>query len=81
MDTLILIPTIKIYVFLYSRQTDGQTDGRTDGRTDGQRNTLAARGPEELFFQLLCQFLVLAGNRFWIFILMCLEYNTVVVLC
>ncbi len=30
---------------------------------------------------LLCQFLVLAGNRFWFFILMYLEYNTVVVLC
>ncbi len=30
---------------------------------------------------LLCQFLVLAGNRFWFFILMHLEYNTVVVLC
>jgi hypothetical protein len=26
-DTLILIPTFKIYVFSYSRQTDGQTDG------------------------------------------------------
>ncbi len=31
---------------------------------------------------LLCQFLVLAGNRFWFYILlMYLEYNTVVVLC
>ncbi len=30
---------------------------------------------------LLCQLLVLAGNRFWFYILMCLEYNTVVVLC
>jgi hypothetical protein len=29
---------------------------------------------------LLCQFLVLAGNRFWSYILMYLEYNTVVVL-
>ncbi len=30
---------------------------------------------------LLCQFLVLAGNRFWFYILlMYLEYNTVVVL-
>jgi hypothetical protein len=26
-DTLILISTFKIYVFSYSRQTDGQTDG------------------------------------------------------
>ncbi len=30
---------------------------------------------------LMCQFLVLAGNRFWFYILMYLEYNTVVVLC
>jgi hypothetical protein len=29
---------------------------------------------------LLCQFLVLVGNRFWFYILMYLEYNTVVVL-
>jgi hypothetical protein len=36
----------------------------------------------ETFFTvvLLCQFLVLAGNRFWFYILMYLEYNTVVVL-
>ncbi len=30
---------------------------------------------------VLCQFLVLAGNRFWFYILMYLEYNTVVVSC
>jgi hypothetical protein len=31
---------------------------------------------------LLCQFFVLAGNRFWFYILlMYLEYHTVVVLC
>ncbi len=29
---------------------------------------------------LVCQFLVLAGNRFWFYILMYLEYNTVVML-
>ncbi len=29
-DTLILIPTFKIYLFLYSRQTDRQTDGQTE---------------------------------------------------
>ncbi len=45
--------------------------------------TLASRGLEELFFtvELLCQFLVLVRNRFWFYILMYLEYNTVVVLC
>jgi hypothetical protein len=33
---------------------------------------LAAHGLEELFFPvvLLCQFFVLAGNRFWFYILM-----------
>ncbi len=30
---------------------------------------------------VLCQFLVVAGNRFWFYILMYLQYNTVVVLC
>ncbi len=30
---------------------------------------------------LLCQFLVLVGNRIWFYILMYSEYNTVVVLC
>ncbi len=65
-----------------------------DRITDGESNTLAARGLEELFYTrfawaggtifpvvLLCQFLVLAGNRFWFYILMYLEYITVVVLC
>jgi hypothetical protein len=50
--------------------------------TDRERNTLAARGLEELFpVVLLCQFLVLAGNRFWFYILTYLEYNTVVAVC
>ncbi len=53
-----------------------------DGQTDRQRHTLAARGLEELFpVVLLCQFLVLVGNRFLFYILMDLEYNTVMVLC
>ncbi len=49
---------------------------------DSGTNTLAARGLEELFFQFCVSvFLVLAGNKFWFYILMYLEYNTVVVLC
>ncbi len=51
---------------------------------DRETNTLAARGLEELFpVVLLCQFLVLAGNMFGFiyYVLMYLEYNTVVVLC
>jgi hypothetical protein len=45
--------------------------------------TLAARGLEDLFFQLCCciSFLVLVGNRFRCYILTYLEYNTVVALC
>ncbi len=38
----------------------------TDGRNDRGMNTLAARGLEELFFQLCCcvSFLDMAGNSF-----------------
>ncbi len=32
-DTLIFIPTLKIYVFWYSRQTDRETDGQMDRLT------------------------------------------------
>ena len=57
----------------------------TNRLTDRESNTLASRGLEEPFFQLccmLCQFLVLAGNRFWFYILlMYLEYHTAVMLC
>ncbi len=37
-----------------------------DGMTDRETNTIAARGLEELFFQLCCcvSFLVVAGNSF-----------------
>ncbi len=54
-----------------------------DRITDGGTKTLAAHGLEELFFPvvLLCQFLVLARNRLWFYILTYLEYNTVVALC
>ncbi len=54
-----------------------------DRITDGGTNTLTARGLEELFFpvMVLCQFLVLAGNRFWFYMFTYLEYNTVAVLC
>ncbi len=55
-----------------------------DRKTDGESNTLVTPGLEEPFFPvvLLCQFSVLAGNRFRFYILlMYLEYQTVVVLC
>jgi hypothetical protein len=78
-NTLILIPMSKFYMFWYSLQTDRQADKSTDR----QRNTLAARGLEELFFScaVVSVFWFLAGNRFWCYLLMYLEYNTVVALC
>ncbi len=52
-----------------------------DGMTDRGTNTLAARGLEELFFQLCCcvSFWFWPGNRFWFYILMYLEYNTIMI--
>ncbi len=48
-----------------------------------KQKTLAARGLEELFCPvvLLCQFLVLAGNRFWFYILTKLINNAQAYLC
>ncbi len=44
--------------------------GWTDRMTDREKNTLAARGLEELFFQLCCciSILVLVGNRLWCYL-------------
>jgi hypothetical protein len=56
----------------------------TDGQNDRQRNEytrFAWAGGTFFTVVLLFQFLVLAGNRFWFYIFMYLEYNTVVVLC
>ncbi len=55
-------------------------DGQTDRQRDEYTRCVWAGGT---FFSvvLLCQFLALAGNRFGFYILMHLEYNTVVVLC
>ena len=46
-------------------------------------DTLAARGLEEPFSScaVVSVFWFLAVSRFWFYILMYLEYNTVVVLC
>jgi hypothetical protein len=49
-----------------------------DGRNDSQRNEYTrCTWAGGTFFPvvLLCQFLVLAGNRFWFYILTYLEYN------
>jgi hypothetical protein len=55
------------------RRTESQAEEQIHLLCMGRRN----------FFPVvvLCQFLVLAGNRFWFYILMYLEYNTLVVLC
>ena len=56
----------------------------TDRQNHRQRNKytrFAWAGGTFFTVVLLCQFLVLVGNRFWFYILMYLEYNTVVVLC
>ncbi len=56
----------------------------TDRWNDRQRNKYthcAWAGGTFFPVVLLCQFLVLAGNRFLFYILTQLEYNTVVVLC
>ncbi len=57
---------------------------QNDGRTDNETNKLASRGLEELYFQflLLCQFTVLVGIRFWLYILlMNLGYRTMQLWC
>ncbi len=63
-------------VFINNRWTDRRTDRQMEKYT-----RCAWAGGTFIPVVLLCQFLVLAGNRFWFYILMYLEYNTVVVLC
>jgi hypothetical protein len=57
----------------------------TDGQNYRETNTLTARGLEELFFKLCCcvsfWFWREIGFSFIYYVLMYLEYNTVVVLC
>ncbi len=57
----------------------------TDRKTDRESKTLAARGLEEFFFQLCCCFSFWfqgeIGFGFIYYVLMYLEYHTVVVLC
>jgi hypothetical protein len=57
----------------------------TDRQNYGQRNKYtcyAWAGGTFFPVVLLCQFFVLAGNRFWFYILlMYFDYHTVVVLC
>ena len=75
-------------MFSYSRHLSGKHSftllALTDRRNDRRRNeyTCCAWAGGTFFPVVpLCQFLVLAGNRFWFYILMYLEYNTVVMLC
>jgi hypothetical protein len=53
-----------------------------DRMTDRETNALAAHGLEELFSSCaVVSVFGSGGNRFWFYILMYLEYNTVVALC
>ncbi len=47
----------------------------------GRQGTSQGHEDFELSWYLFFQHLVLAGNRFWFYILRYLDYNTVVVLC
>jgi hypothetical protein len=72
----VLINTLLLHIPLLAhtdRQTEWQMEERPHLLRVGWRN----------FFPvvLLCQFLLLVGNRFWFYILTYLEYNTVVALC
>ena len=53
----------------------------TESQTEEQIHLLRVGWRNFFPVVLLCQFLVLAGNRFWFYILTYLEYNTVVALC
>ncbi len=59
------VQNLRVFIFQTDRQTYIQTDRLTEKYT-----RFAWAG--ETFFPvvLLCQFLVLAGNRFWFYILM-----------
>jgi hypothetical protein len=73
---IILINTLLLHISLLAL-TDGQNDRRRNEYT-----CYAWAGGTFFPVVLLCQFSVLAGNRFWFYILlMYLEYHTVVVLC
>ncbi len=54
---------------------------KTDDRQRDEYTRCAWAGGTFFPVVVLCQFLVLAGNRFWFYILMYFEYNTVVVSC
>ncbi len=54
---------------------------QTESWTEKQIHSLRVGWRNSFPVVLLCQFLVLARNRFWFYILTYLEYNTVVVLC
>jgi hypothetical protein len=54
---------------------------QAESLTEGQIHWLRVGWMTFFPVVLLCQFVVLVGNRFWFYILMYLEYDTVVMLC
>ncbi len=81
-NTLIFLTGVSCFsVTLFHSTLLASTDRQNDRRSVKYTRYAWAGGT---FFTvvLLCQFSVLAGNRFWFYILlMYLEYHTVVVLC
>ena len=68
-NTLLLYPSLSPY-----SQTESQTETQIHSLRMGLRNLFSSCAVVSVF--------VLAGNRFWFYILlMYLEYHTVVVLC
>ncbi len=80
------LPIFLINTFLLLIPLLALTDRQNYRGTELQRNEYtrcAWAGGTFFLVVLLCQFLVLAGNMSWFYILllMYLEYNTIVVLC
>jgi hypothetical protein len=73
---IFLINTLLLHIPLLAL-----TDRRTELQSEEQIHLLHVGWRNFFPVVLLCQFLVLAGNRFWFYILTYLEFNTVVALC
>jgi hypothetical protein len=77
---IFLINTLLLHIPLLAL-TDGQNYRETDRITEEWIHLLRVGWRKFFPIVLLCQFLVLVGNRFWLYILRYLEYITVVALC
>jgi hypothetical protein len=66
--------TVRSHKYSFTLYPSLSPYSQTDGITDRETNTLAARELED-FLQLCCcvSFLVLAGNRFWCYMCVCVS--------